>query len=136
MSDQQPTEASKEPQGGTEYKPNPIMHDQHDAMLMSMSAIALMASHPYLYWKACLELAGDARLPEDSRKMYRESAARCEKQMRRVCELLDEVMQYIGDCNNAVDAVDDYGMTHAAFAAMDRALGRAQPEEPEEDKPN
>lgn len=109
----------------SEYKPNPIMHDQYDAVLLSLSAIALMASHPYNYWKTCIQLSREKSGQDaDSRQMFRESAERCEKIMRRTCELLDEVMQYIGDCNNAVDAADDHGNTNAAFDQMNRALGR------------
>lgn len=109
---------------GPAYTPSPLMHEQYDAMMMSLSAIALMASHPYLYWRSQLVLINAPKSTDDDRAMYRESAARCEHRMRRLCELLDEAMQYIGDCNNNEDAVDDYGMTDAAFAAMDRALGR------------
>lgn len=114
-----------------EYTPNPIMHEQYDAMLMSLSAIALMASHPYLYWRSCDTLAKSPANDESTRKMFQDSSARCEAQMRRVCELLDEVMQYLGARNNGVDAVDEHGMTDAAFAAMNRALGRDKPKSDE-----
>lgn len=94
------------------------IHDQHDAILMSLSAIAMMADHPYNYWKDC---QGIKKAGVEHTEMATE---RCEKIMQRTCELLDEVMQYLGDCNNAVDAVDEHGMTDSAFKAMDRAIGR------------
>lgn len=106
------------------FNPSPLMHEQYDAMLMSLSAIALMASHPYMYWRSQLVLMNSPRFSDEDRAQFCESAVKCEKQMRRVCELLDAVMQYIGDCNNACDAVDEHKMTDAAFAAMNRALGR------------
>lgn len=109
-----------------DFTPSALMHEQYDAMLMSMSAIAYMASHPYLYWRSQLVLLNSPRFSDEDRDQFRKSAVKCETQMRRVCELLDAVMQYIGDCNNASDAVDDHGMADAAFAAMNRALGRKQ----------
>lgn len=107
-----------------DFTPSPLMHEQYDAMLMSLSAIACMASHPYLYWSSQLVLMNSPRFSDEDRAEFRKRAERCEKQMRRVCELLDAVMNYIGDCNNASDAVDEHGMTDAAFATMNRALGR------------
>lgn len=100
------------------------MHEQYDAMLMSLSAIAIMASHPYHYWKDLGVMSRATAETDDEQKMFRDSRARCETQMRQVCKMLDEVMQFIGDCNNGVDAADEHGMTDAAFAAMRRALGR------------
>lgn len=109
--------------GFKEWKPTEskteqhIMHEQMDAVLMSLSAISLLAKHSYDYWKLlCMRHEGLEDIREKSEK-------RCQFVMHKSCELIDEVMQFIGDANNAVDAADDYGLTDAAFAQMRRALG-------------
>lgn len=97
----------------------------HDAILLSLSAVAYMGSHPYSYWKGMQVMHLDAvrRGDEADAKHYAESRDRCERVLRDLCVAMDAAMNVIGDANNAVDAVDEYGNTDAAFAAMRRALG-------------
>ena len=97
-----------------------IEHDQFDAIVMSLSAIALMANTRYDIWRAYAErhARGEVDLKQN---IDRDSEA-----IRKLCSLLDEAMQYIGEVNNRTDAVDDHGMTDAAFEAMDRALERQE----------
>ena len=109
---------------------NHKMHEQYDAVVMSLSAIMHMASNPYHYWKDLGQMIQGENLDESDKAMFKESRDRCEKVMQGVCERLDAVMQYIGDCNNAVDAVDEHGLTDAAFAQMRRAMGEVEGNEP------
>lgn len=97
-----------------------IEHAQMDAILMSLSAIALMAHIRYSCWRISTELAG--RTPCD--KVFTNSSRGDSETLKRLCQLLDDAMQFIGDVNSSTDAVDEYGLTDAAFAQMDRALGR------------
>ncbi len=112
--------------------PDHKMHEQHYAILTSLSAIALLADHPYNYWRCCLQLQRDPGDPSRE-KMFGDSAERCEQAMQRTCELLDEVMQHLGDFVNGGDAADEHGMTDAAFAAMRRALGKPPMEGDDDD---
>lgn len=103
----------------------------HDAVILSMSAIVYMVNTRYAIWRNYRALARVEKFTEEERKQYAEYAARDAQIVVEACRKLDEVMQYIGDCNNATDAVDEYGNTEAAFAAMDRAMGRKWPDDDE-----
>ena len=97
-------------------------HKMYDAILMSASALAVMANIRYQVWRNYTVLA--TRGDEEHRKFATEMRDRDSAILRRLCERINEAMQYIGDVNNGCDATDEHGMTDAAFAAMDRALRR------------
>lgn len=97
-----------------------IEHEQMDAILMSLSAIALMAHVRYSCWRNFTLLA--LRNPDDV--ILKKSALGDSDTLKRLCQLLDDAMQFIGDVNSSTDAVDEHGLTNAAFAQMNRALRR------------
>ena len=101
-------------------------HLQYDAILMSLSAIAVLANIRYQIWRNCDRLARQTGRADKT--FYRDCCDKDSAVLQRLCELLNEAMQFIGDANNNTDAVDDFGMTNASFAAMDRALAE-QPSE-------
>ena len=99
-------------------------HDYFDAILMSGSVLSLMASARYNAWRAYSILATEKTKSEENRVMYEEWAIQEAGVLRRLSELIDDAMQFIGESNNGCDAADDHNMTDAAFEAMDRALDR------------
>ena len=99
-------------------------HDYLEAILMSGSVLSLMASARYNAWRAYSILATEKTKSEENRVMYEEWAIQEAGVLRRLSELIDDAMQFIGESNNGCDAADDHNMTDAAFEAMDRALDR------------
>lgn len=94
-----------------------LVHEQHTAILMSLSAIAVMADGPYRFWQTC------GLMREQHKDIAQESRVRCEAAMLGLCKKLDEAMQLIGDAVNGMDGADEHGLTNAAFEQMRRALG-------------
>lgn len=101
-----------------------IEHDQMDAVILAGSAMNLLVKTHYQAWQAYSQLAGSEKQSDDDRKYFTEMRDQRSEILRTFCEKLDEAMQYIGDISNSSDAVDEHGMADAAYAAMDRALGR------------
>lgn len=104
------------------------MHERIDAIIMSGSALQLMAHQHYQQWRVYAQLERQATIqgetfPKDI-EFYKRCRERHEEVLATLCEKIDDAMQYIGDCGNAIDLVDEHQMTDSAFAAMNRAMGR------------
>lgn len=105
-----------------------IEHEQYDAIIMSMSAITLMANNHYQQW---INYSGkhNHAASNDDKQFFARCRDRHAKALRTACENLNGAMEYLGDLGNAIDLVDEYGMTDAAFETMRRALGSGKEEQ-------
>lgn len=103
-----------------------VEHHMMDALTLAGSAIVLMAQMRYKSWCSYQTLLAHAQRNPDaaaiSAQTIEEWIARDSAILRDLCDWVNEAMNFIGDCNNGTDLVDEYGMTDAAFAAMRRAL--------------
>lgn len=105
-----------------------IEHHMMDALILGCSALVKLGHDRYRVWENYTRLAGVAKanpdkLPHDA-SVYDDWRQRDSDTLKRLCELVDAAMQFIGDVNSDTDLVDEYGMTDQGFYAMNRALGR------------
>ena len=100
------------------------IHDQHDAITMSLSAIAMMTNTLVGCWKSRCERAAASIAAGDKgdADYLAERIKQNETDMTHVTAHLDSAMQTLGYALNGMDACDEHDMTLPAFEAMRRAM--------------
>lgn len=92
-----------------------------DAAILSTGAIALMVHRVIDSFYITMMVARDQEEAEQREWMQaRQQGIR--DVLRDTCEHLNSAMEVVGEYCNGVDAVDEYGMTDAAFDAIHRVL--------------